>query len=122
MGIKTYNPYTPSRRHMTGSDSVSYTHLDVYKRQGWRRASTMAVQSLRSGLGQGSFRHSQATSATVSYTHLDVYKRQAFAEDLAATAAAGMNAHISKPIDFRLLCRTLAELPDGRQTGGGGHE
>ena len=20
MGIKTYNPYTPSRRHMTGSD------------------------------------------------------------------------------------------------------
>ena len=46
----------------------------------------------------------------------------AFAEDLAATAAAGMNAHISKPIDFRLLCRTLAELPDGRQTGGGGHE
>ena len=33
MGIKTYNPYTPSRRQMTGSDSVSYTHLDVYKRQ-----------------------------------------------------------------------------------------
>ena len=21
MGIKTYNPYTPSRRHMTGSDN-----------------------------------------------------------------------------------------------------
>lgn len=34
----------------------------------------------------------------------------AFAEDLAATSAAGMNAHVSKPIDFRLLCRTLAEL------------
>ena len=28
MGIKVYNPYTPSRRH-----TVSYTHLDVYKRQ-----------------------------------------------------------------------------------------
>ena len=34
----------------------------------------------------------------------------AFAEDLAATAEAGMNAHIPKPIDFQLLCRTLEEL------------
>lgn len=34
----------------------------------------------------------------------------AFAEDLAATSAAGMDAHISKPIDFGLLCRTVAEL------------
>lgn len=34
----------------------------------------------------------------------------AFAEDIAATAAAGMNAHVSKPIDFRLLCRTLGRL------------
>ena len=25
MGIKTYNPYTPSRRHMTGSDFVEIT-------------------------------------------------------------------------------------------------
>ena len=28
-------------------------------------------------------------------------------EDIAATAAAGMNAHISKPIDFNGLCQTL---------------
>ncbi len=34
----------------------------------------------------------------------------AFAEDLSATAAAGMNAHISKPIDFGLLCRTLKDV------------
>lgn len=34
----------------------------------------------------------------------------AFAEDIAATAAAGMNAHVSKPIDFALLCRTLGRL------------
>ncbi len=27
MGIKTYNPYTPSRRHMTGSD-FSEDHKD----------------------------------------------------------------------------------------------
>lgn len=34
----------------------------------------------------------------------------AFAEDIAATAAAGMNAHVSKPIDFGHLCRTLGRL------------
>ena len=33
----------------------------------------------------------------------------AFAEDIAATTAAGMNAHVSKPIDFKLLCRTLEQ-------------
>ncbi len=31
----------------------------------------------------------------------------AFAEDITATAAAGMNAHVSKPIDFTLLCKQL---------------
>ena len=36
----------------------------------------------------------------------------AFAEDIAATTAAGMNAHISKPIDFRVLCDTLEQLLD----------
>ncbi len=34
----------------------------------------------------------------------------AFAEDIAATAAAGMDAHISKPIDFHVLCETLERL------------
>lgn len=34
----------------------------------------------------------------------------AFAEDIAATTAAGMNAHISKPIDFKALQKTLVQL------------
>lgn len=34
----------------------------------------------------------------------------AFAEDIAATAQAGMNAHISKPIDFQSLCTELGKL------------
>ena len=34
----------------------------------------------------------------------------AFAEDIAATVDAGMNAHISKPIDFEILSTTLREL------------
>ncbi|WP_394922217.1 50S ribosomal protein L2 [uncultured Robinsoniella sp.] len=31
MGIKTYNPYTPSRRHMTGSDFVEITKSEPEK-------------------------------------------------------------------------------------------
>ena len=34
----------------------------------------------------------------------------AFAEDVAATAAAGMDAHISKPIDFKKLAQVLEQL------------
>ncbi len=34
----------------------------------------------------------------------------AFAEDIAKTTEAGMNAHISKPIDFNILCQTLKNL------------
>ncbi len=34
----------------------------------------------------------------------------AFPEDIAATIAAGMNAHISKPIDTAALCQTLQKL------------
>ena len=34
----------------------------------------------------------------------------AFAEDIAATSAAGMDAHVSKPIDFAVLCTTLRDL------------
>ena len=48
-------------------EPVSYTHLDVYKRQGRRR-------SVLARLGKPA---RQAGGDTVSYTHLDVYKRQA---------------------------------------------
>lgn len=39
----------------------------------------------------------------------------AFAEDIARTKKAGMDAHISKPIDADILCRTLGELIDKRE-------
>lgn len=42
----------------------------------------------------------------------------AFAEDIVATTVAGMDAHVSKPIDFTLLCQTVAGLL-GRPRGGG---
>ncbi len=34
----------------------------------------------------------------------------AFAEDVAATSAAGMNGHISKPVDMKVLCQTMSRL------------
>ena len=34
----------------------------------------------------------------------------AFSEDISATAAAGMNAHISKPVNFKTLEKTMAEF------------
>lgn len=40
----------------------------------------------------------------------------AFAEDIALTADAGMNAHISKPIDFTVLCTTLEQWIQKRNT------
>lgn len=38
----------------------------------------------------------------------------AFAEDIAATTLAGMNSHISKPIDFNILDKKLREYLDRR--------
>ncbi len=41
----------------------------------------------------------------------------AFPEDIAATMEAGMNAHISKPIDTAAMCQTLAKLFDQSEKG-----
>ena len=51
------------------SGSVSYTHLDVYKRQGYEVLPVYTGESAISALEQESY-------DPVSYTHLDVYKRQ----------------------------------------------
>lgn len=37
-----------------------------------------------------------------------------FAEDISRTTRAGMNAHIAKPIDIRILCTTLMNLLGGQ--------
>ena len=52
-------------------DAVSYTHLDVYKRQGIKRAASELY------IGCGPFDSLRVFGLTaVSYTHLEVYKRQ----------------------------------------------
>jgi len=68
------------------STTVSYTHLDVYKRQGQTTALGMLVGALAIlplGIAQAGGRMllpvllpAAIGVAPVSYTHLDVYKRQ----------------------------------------------
>ena len=57
---------------------VSYTHLDVYKRQGSRRYSFPIRQTMIRTLG---FSWKGAVYTPVSYTHLDVYKRQVYTQE-----------------------------------------
>ena len=74
-------PYMPDIEGWIGAeahyiDSVSYTHLDVYKRQVYpqteRNGKTQGVASQNGIIG----RIRQSSLHPVSYTHLDVYKRQ----------------------------------------------
>ena len=63
---------------MESLDAVSYTHLDVYKRQAWMEREKEALTEIAQAhefeiisLGGG-----RPHMEPVSYTHLDVYKRQ----------------------------------------------
>ena len=63
MGIKTYNPYTPSRRQMTGSDFSEITKttpekslLDSKKRQAGRNAQGKITVRHRGGGAKKKYR------------------------------------------------------------------
>ena len=64
------------------SSPVSYTHLDVYKRQVIANP-TLAVNHDSSETGHIIF---IGTLGPVSYTHLDVYKRQTLSTTMPAAA------------------------------------
>ena len=79
--------------------AVSYTHLDVYKRQQtMRRTKAMLMGDLleeffarpyvAAKVAEGRLPDTWREVVAVSYTHLDVYKRQAWPHSWAATAAA----------------------------------
>ena len=62
-----------------GAEAVSYTHLDVYKRQvpGSPRKLSLTYEVRSLGiLSPWSISFPLISMMTVSYTHLDVYKRQ----------------------------------------------
>ncbi|MEJ1283781.1 hypothetical protein NN561_014756 [Cricetulus griseus] len=64
----------PGRAAAQDAGTVSYTHLDVYKRQAWGHVTDCRGRALHPGPG----RAAAQDAGTVSYTHLDVYKRQAW--------------------------------------------
>ena len=71
------------------SNAVSYTHLDVYKRQVFTSAST--VKGFVEGTkGLDYTKVKAACIGTVSYTHLDVYKRQ----ELVSNVQSGIRRRI----------------------------
>ena len=78
-------PYGSSNQCDDGEDSVSYTHLDVYKRQplegvalsGWTVSVTDNVDfTVALTDAKGNRTLVPISINPVSYTHLDVYKRQ----------------------------------------------
>ena len=69
--------YPLARALGIGYNPVSYTHLDVYKRQGTEAAGMK--ESAESSTAQST--DVSDLSGPVSYTHLDVYKRQSVCYD-----------------------------------------
>ena len=77
-------------KYLSDSTAVSYTHLDVYKRQTWESRMvvkmgnkifvchwlTLAQFQLVNCRFNNFVFNVPSSAATVSYTHLDVYKRQ----------------------------------------------
>ena len=56
--------------------AVSYTHLDVYKRQAEALGMTLPGAALVPATMRDILQYARYAGRTVSYTHLDVYKRQ----------------------------------------------
>ena len=63
MGIKTYNPYTPSRRHMTGSDFAEITKHTPEK----SLVVSLKKNSGRNNQGKITVRHRGGGAKTKSY-------------------------------------------------------
>ena len=60
-----------------GFGAVSYTHLDVYKRQEWDSVK-ITLKGILVSRQEGHSKFEPVNTIPVSYTHLDVYKRQVY--------------------------------------------
>ena len=68
-------PPQRGRVYRTAGEAVSYTHLDVYKRQ--ILLGIGGILTLKAlGIKKDVYHCNEGHAAPVSYTHLDVYKRQ----------------------------------------------
>ena len=73
--MKDYLPKDIWKRLAATLEAVSYTHLDVYKRQALTGAQVKQLRSMAHHLNPAIIIGKSDVNA-VSYTHLDVYKRQ----------------------------------------------
>ena len=74
--------------------AVSYTHLDVYKRQVTGLSGTLPILQLAGGLAYERTTRPLRFLRPVSYTHLDVYKRQPV--DLGSRCTVFMNSSVKQ--------------------------
>ena len=101
---------------MRSVNSVSYTHLDVYKRQGKQPRTPLTELAIHSKFVEFLCAVAQAcprNTYAVSYTHLDVYKRQLLWRSITAICFVALNiwaiVHLLV-LRFFLLFRLALEL------------
>ena len=113
MGIKTYNPYTPSRRHMTGSDFSEITKKTPEK-------SLLAPKSRQAGRnnqGKITVRH-RGGGAKKKYRIIDFKRRK---DGIAATVI-GIEYDPNRTANIALICYEDGEkayilAPEGLKDG-----
>ena len=125
LGIDVEHGYAPQYINIKGKEkiikelkslakAVSYTHLDVYKRQRCIRTARWASPSTaRRALSATTATRPSARTTPVSYTHLDVYKRQGY-EFISADVAMVPSPYtaLSDPDDLKKMGILLDHLED----------
>ena len=97
MGIKKYNPYTPSRRHMTGSDFSEITKKTPEKSL---ISATMNKQSGRNNQGKITVRH-RGGGAKRKYRIID-FKRNS--KDGIPATVIGIEYDPNRTANIALIC------------------
>ena len=114
MGIKTYNPYTPSRRHMTGSDFSEITKSTPEK----SLVVSLKKNAGRNNQGKITVRHRGGGSRR-KYRIID-FKRNA--KDGIAATVLGIEYDPNRTANIALICYADGEkayilAPAGLQVG-----
>ena len=113
MGIKTYNPYTPSRRHMTGSDFSEITKSTPEK----SLVTSLNKNAGRNNQGKITVRH-RGGSSRRKYRIIDFKRKK---DDIQATVI-GIEYDPNRTANIALICYADGEkayilAPEGLKVG-----
>jgi large subunit ribosomal protein L2 len=113
MGIKSYNPYTPSRRHMTGSDFSEITKKEPEK----SLVTSLKKNSGRNNQGKITVRHRGGGSRR-KYRIIDFKRKK---DDIVATVV-GIEYDPNRTANIALICYADGEkayilAPEGLKVG-----